>query len=77
MKWTKVNQKTGEPVKRTGYNFMQHDYVSGNFKIINNSFMERKLAWVLTCNGNEVGRFDTLKQAKERAEAVESLAEWI
>lgn len=72
MKWIKVDQRTGEPVKRTGGQFMQHDYVSGNFKIINNSFMERKLAWVLTCNGNEVGRFDTLKQAKASAEEREA-----
>lgn len=72
MKWIKVDQRTGEPVKSTGYNFTQHDYVSGNYKIINRSFFERKGAWTLTENGEEIGRYDTLKQAKASAEEREA-----
>ena len=76
MKWTKVDQKTGKPMKN-GNSFCPHDYVSGCFKIINNDWLVRKQGWILQANGNEIGRFDTLKEAKARAEAVEPLAEWI
>lgn len=68
MKWTKIDQRTGEPMEKTVNSFMPHDYISGSYKIINNSFFERKLAWVLTKNGEEIGRYNTLKEAKARAE---------
>ena len=77
MKWTKVDQRTGEPMKK-GYNqFMPHDYVADHFKIINRSWCETKLGWILTVNGREIERFNTLKEAKARAEALEPLAEFI
>ena len=77
MKWTKIDQRTGEPAKRGCNSFMPHDHVSGNFKIINNSWSERKLGWHLTCNGREIARFNTLKEAKAKAEELEPLAEFI
>lgn len=67
MKWTKVDKRTGEPMKN-GASFEPHDYVSGNFKIINNEFIERKLGWILTKDGEEVKRFNRLKEAKLYAE---------
>lgn len=72
MKWIKVNQITGEPAKK-GNSFEPHDYVcyEEGFRIVNNSFIVRKKAWVLTnLNGLELGRFDTLKSAKAEAEAL-------
>ena len=72
MKWIKVDQITGEPMKK-GNSFEPHDYVcyEERFRIINNSFTERKKAWVLTTlEGTELGRFDTLKSAKAAAEAL-------
>ena len=77
MKWTKIDQRTGEPMKRSVNQLMAHDYIAGDFRIINNAWKERKQGWILTCNGNEIGRFDSLKQAKARAEELEPLAEWI
>ena len=77
MKWTKIDQRTGEVVKRGCGSFEPHDYICGAFRIINNEWKERKLGWHLTCNGNEIGRFNTLKEAKTRAEELEPLAEWI
>lgn len=71
MKWTKVDSE-GKPAKRNCNSFMPHDYVSeckgAQFKIINNSFSERKGAWVCTCNGKEFIRCDTLKGAKIQCE---------
>ena len=72
MKWIKVDQRTGEPMKRSQNQFEPHDYVSGKYKIINKSFIERKGAWILTENGEEIGRYDTLKQAKATAEEREA-----
>lgn len=77
MKWTKIDQKTGEPAKRNCNSFMPHDYISGGFRIINNEWFSRKLGWILTYNGKEVGRFNTLKEAKTRAEEIEPLADFI
>lgn len=77
MKWTKINQRTGEVFKRGCNSFEPHDYIAGNFRIINNEWLVRKQGWILQANGREIGRFDTLKQAKTRAEELESLAEWI
>ena len=77
MKWIKIDQRTGEVAKRGRGSFSPHDYISGSFRIINKSWEERKLGYILTCNGNEVAKFDTLKQAKARAEAIEPLAEYI
>ena len=70
MKWIKVDQITGEPMK-TGNSFEPHDYVcrEEGFRIENNSFIRRRKAWVLyTVQGVEIGRFDTLKSAKAEAE---------
>lgn len=72
MKWIKVNQITGEPAKK-GNSFEPHDYVSyeEGFRIVNNSFIERKNPWVLTTmEGKELGRFGTLKSAKAHAESL-------
>lgn len=77
MKWIKIDQKTGEVFKRGCNSFMPHDYISGRFRIINNEWKERTLGWILTCNGREIERFNTLKQAKARAEEIEPLAEFI
>lgn len=43
MKWIKVNQITGEPMKK-GNSFEPHDYVcyEERFRIVNNSFIDRK-----------------------------------
>lgn len=43
MKWIKVDQRTGDPMKK-GNSFEPHDYVcyEEHFKIINNSFVNRK-----------------------------------
>ena len=49
--------------------FMPHDYVSEDFRIINNEWRESRNGWILTRNGEEVGRFNTLKEAKMAAEA--------
>lgn len=71
MKWIKVNQVTGEPMEKGNNSFEPHDYVcyEEGFRIINNSFVVRKKAWVLvTFEGRELGRFDTLKSAKLKAE---------
>lgn len=70
MKWTKIDQRTGEPATRNCNSFLPHDYISGGFRIINNSFDVRKNAWILTQDGDELGRFDTLKAAKQYAESV-------
>lgn len=70
MKWIKVNQITREPAKK-GNSFEPHDYVcyEERFRIVNNSFIDRKKAWVLTTlEGTELGRFDTLRSAKAEAE---------
>lgn len=70
MKWIKVDQITGEPMKK-GNSFEPHDYVcyEEQFMIVNNSFIYRKKGWVLTTlDGTEIGRFDTLKSAKAEAE---------
>lgn len=70
MKWIKVDQITGEPMKK-GNSFEPHDYVcyEERFRIVNNSFIDRKKAWVLTTlEGTELGRFDTLKSARAEAE---------
>lgn len=77
MKWTKIDQKTGEVAKRGCGSFMPHDYIAGNFRIINNEWREKKFGWILTANGKEIGRFNTLKEAKKRAEDILPLAEWI
>lgn len=77
MKWTKIDQKTGEPAKRGVNSFMPHDYIAGAFRIINNEWKEAKLGWILTCNGHEIERFNTLKAAKARAEELEPLSEFI
>lgn len=76
MKWTKIDQRTGEPMKKGCNQFMPHDYVAGDFRIINKAWMEPN-GWILTCNGTEIGRFKTLKEAKAKAEGLEPLAEWI
>lgn len=70
LKWNKVDKK-GKPMVKGHSGFEPHDYVSdkGDFKIINNSFFERQNAWVLTQHGNNVASFNTLKEAKARAEA--------
>ena len=70
MKWTKINPRTGEPAKRNCNSFEPHDYISGEFRIINKSFSLRRGAWILTRGGNEVGRYDTLKQAKTVADGI-------
>lgn len=70
MKWIKIDQKTGEIAKRGCNSFMPHDYISGDYRIINNSFSIRRLCWVLTRNGEVVGKFDTLKEAKSKAESI-------
>ncbi|XBX07597.1 hypothetical protein QMP26_05380 [Enterocloster clostridioformis] len=69
MKWIKVDNK-GNPVKRSGNTFIPHDYSSedGTFLIVNNSFTETKLPWVLTCGNKILGKFKTLKAAKEAVE---------
>ena len=77
MKWTKINQKTGEVFKKGCNSLMPHDYISGCFRIVNNSFTESKLGWILTKDGKEIARFNTLKEAKTRAEQILPLAEWI
>lgn len=71
MKWTKIYQRTGEPMKKGCNQLMAHDYIAGNFRIINNAWKENKLGWILTKDGEEIGRFNTLKQAKEKAEEVQ------
>lgn len=71
MNWTKIDQRTGKPAKRNCNSFMPHDYIAQDFRIINNSFSERKGAWILTKAGNTIGRFDTLKQAKTTAENID------
>nr|UWG04519.1 MAG: hypothetical protein [Bacteriophage sp.] len=45
MKWIKVDQITGEPMKK-GNSFEPHDYVcyEERFRIVNNSFIDRKKA---------------------------------
>lgn len=61
---------------KKGNSFEPHDYVSyeGRFRIVNNSFTERKKAWVLTdFEGTEFGRFDTLRSAKAEAERIKAL----
>lgn len=68
MKWNKINQRTGEPAKKNCYSFEPHDYVSGEYRIINNSFSLAKNAWTLTKNGTEIRKFNTLKEAKNFAE---------
>lgn len=68
MKWTKIDKRTGEPMKRGCNQLMAHDYIAGYFRIINNSWIETKLGWILTKDGEEIGRFNTLKQAKAKAE---------
>lgn len=58
---------------KKGNSFEPHDYVcyEEGFRIVNNSFIVRKKAWVLTnLYGLEFGRFDTLKSAKAEAEAL-------
>lgn len=72
MKWIKVSQITGEPMKK-GNSFEQHDYVcyEEGYRIVNNSFIYRKGGWVLTTlGGKELGWFDTLKSAKAGAEGL-------
>lgn len=64
MKWMKINPHTGEPAKRNCNSFEPHDYMSGEYRIVNHSFSERKNGWILQKNGTEIGRFDTLKAAK-------------
>ena len=67
MKWIKVNQKTEEPTKRNCSSFEPHDYITDDkrYRIINNSFHERKNAFVLcTYRGSEIKKFDRLKDAK-------------
>lgn len=76
MKWTKINPITNEPVKRGVNGFFENDYISENFRIINKSWSE-KMGWILTCNGHEIGRFKTLKEAKARADGLLPLAEFI
>jgi len=71
MKWTKINQETGEPAQKNCNSFMPHDYTSGNFRIVNNSFSLRKNAWTLTKNNAEINKFNSLKQAKQFAESLE------
>lgn len=68
MKWKKIDQKTGEPATRGCWSYMPHDYVSDDFRIINNSFHLRKMAWALTRNNKEISKFNTLKEAKAFAE---------
>lgn len=75
MKWIKVNQITSEPMEK-GNSFEPHDYVcyAEGFRIVNNSFIVRKKAWMLTAlDGTELGRFDTLKRAKAEAEYLRHL----
>lgn len=74
MKWIKVDQITGEPMKKSN-SFEAHDYVcfEERLRIVNNSFIVRKKAWVLTTlEGKELGRFDTLKSAKAESEFIVS-----
>jgi hypothetical protein len=68
MKWVKVDQRTGQPMVKAQNQYEPHDYVSGKYKIINRSFTERKGAWILTENGEEIRRFNQLRQAKAAAE---------
>ena len=68
MKWIKIDQKTGEPIKRCCNSFMPHDYIADNFRIINNSWSDTKSGWILTKDGEELGRFNTLKEAKAKSE---------
>lgn len=68
MKWTKVDPRTGEPMKRSVNQFEPHDYMAEGFKIINKSWIECTNGWILTKDGTEVGRFNTLKAAKAKAE---------
>ena len=75
LKWTKVDQRTGEPAKRNCNSFEPHDYVSDDerldMKIINHSFVRRKGAWELvTKKGTQLAVFDTLKAAKAYAETL-------
>lgn len=70
MKWCKVDEN-GNKAKRNCNSFEPHNYVTDDklYIIINNSFHERKNCWVLCYyNGEEIKKFDTLKQAKLFAE---------
>ena len=68
MNWTKINPRTGEPAKRNCNSFEPHDYICESYRIVNKSFSVRKGGWILTKDGNEIKRFDTLKSAKAYAE---------
>jgi hypothetical protein len=71
MKWKKVDHNSGQEIAHnSGWHIP--DYVSGNFRIINNSG-----SYTTTCNGHAVGTYNTLREAKARAEALEPLADFI
>lgn len=60
MKWTKVDHRTGEPIKGSGWYIC--DYVCGEYKAVSDDGR-----WILTKNGKIIGRYKTLKQAKSEA----------
>jgi len=66
MKWTKINQRTGEPARRNCNSFEPHDYIAEDYKIINKSWTNE--GWILTKAGVEIETFKTLKSAKAFAE---------
>ena len=64
MKWVKIDHYTGKPIAHnSGWHIV--DYVSGDFKIINDCGR-----YILTQNGNQINSFKTLKEAKAQAENV-------
>lgn len=63
MKWLKVDSK-GNPIKpNSGWHIP--NYISGDFKITNNNGK-----YVLAKNGETIGTFKTLKEAKAKAESI-------
>lgn len=62
MKWTKVDYKTLQPIKKnTGWHICS--YISGNYIISDDCGR-----WILRESNELVGVFKTLKEAKARAE---------
>ena len=65
MKWIKIDHYTGKPVAHnSGWHIV--DYVSGDFKITQWENGKRML-WL---NGKNKGTFNTLRDAKSRAEEI-------
>ena len=63
MKWIKTDRYTGKPIAHnSGWHIV--DYISGDFKIT--QLANRKM--MLLLNGKNKGTFNTLRDAKSRAE---------